>query len=252
MTALSVNVNKLATLRNSRGKNTPNVTAFARKILEYGAHGITVHPRPDGRHIRTHDVEELHRLLVEWNGGAKTRAEYNIEGYPSDDFLMMLERFPPDQATLVPDPPEAITSNAGWDLVANEDFLAGVIHRLKARGIRVSLFIDPARFTPEQQAALSRLRPERVELYTEAFAEHFGGAANASTLASYVQAAEAARALGIGVNAGHDLSQANLAGLLRAIPWIDEVSIGHALVCEALEQGFATTIANYLRIIKTL
>lgn len=249
MTHLSVNVNKLATLRNSRGKNTPDVTALARKILTYGAHGITVHPRPDGRHIRAHDVRDLRLMIDEWNA-ENPRIEYNIEGYPSEDFLRLVEEAHPDQATLVPDPPEAITSNAGWDLVKNSDFLKDVLARLKKAGIRASLFFEPAKFDGAQERALSGLRPDRIELYTEAYADAFPTDKRAAVTAEYARVSEFAAKHGIEVNAGHDLSQANLAYLLREVPMIAEVSIGHALICEALEQGLETTVRNYLAIVE--
>lgn len=249
MCKLSVNVNKLATLRNSRGKNLPDVAAAARRILTYGAHGITVHPRPDGRHIRPPDVLVLHDLVKEWNHSAKVPVEYNIEGYPSDDFLFLLESVLPDQATFVPDPPEALTSNAGWDLVANEERLATILKRQRSLGIRSSLFIDPNMMVTEQIAALLRLMPDRIELYTEAYSDHYGTPEQTRITETYVEIARVAQAAGIGVNAGHDLNQNNLAHLLSKIPWIAEVSIGHALMCEALEQGMQTTIGNYLKLI---
>lgn len=249
MTHLSVNVNKLATLRNARGKNTPDVTALARKILTYGAHGITIHPRPDGRHIRTHDVRDLRKMIDEWNA-KNPRVEYNIEGYPSDDFLELVIGAYPDQATLVPDPPDAITSNAGWDLAANFNFLESVLARLKKARIRVSLFVEPATFNPEQEQALAALRPDRIELYTEAYADAWSTEQRFSVTREYSRVAEAAQKYGIDVNAGHDLTQSNLEYLLREVPQIKEVSIGHALICEALEQGLETTIKNYLAIVK--
>lgn len=249
MTQLSVNVNKLATLRNSRGKNTPDVEAFARKILLYGAHGLTVHPRPDGRHIRVHDVEAIGALVREWNQKNR-QVEFNIEGYPSEDFLRLIETHRPHQATLVPDPPEALTSNAGWDLVAAKPLLNEVLPRLRAFGTRVSLFVEPSKFDALQEQALRELKPERIELYTEAFADAFTTSERDQVTAEYARVASRAEALGIGVNAGHDLSQLNLAYLLQRVPQIAEVSIGHALMCEALEQGMETTITNYLRIVK--
>lgn len=250
MTHLSVNVNKLATLRNSRGKNNPDVVALARKILHYGAHGITVHPRPDGRHIRPPDVVALRSLVEEYNReGHGHSAEFNVEGYPSEDFIQLLEQNLPHQATLVPDPPEALTSNAGWDLVTHYGYLEGVIKRLKKAHIRVSLFIDPDSFDEDQKKALSSLMPDRIELYTEAFAEAYATPQAATATAHYVKAAEIATKLGIELNAGHDLNQDNLGYLLEQIPQIKEVSIGHALICEALEQGLEKTIRNYLAIL---
>lgn len=250
MTQLSVNVNKLATLRNSREKNLPDVTALARKILAYGAHGITVHPRPDGRHIRLHDVASLADLLKRWNAdNPANHLEYNIEGYPSDEFLSLIERTRPAQCTLVPDPPEALTSNAGWDLKKNEIQLARVLAQLRRSSVRISLFVDPAMFDEEQREALVRLRPDRIELYTEAYSDAFHRADRDAVTQGYVQVAKIARDAGIGVNAGHDLNQNNLGFLIAKIPWIDEVSIGHALICEALEQGLENTVRAYLKIL---
>lgn len=248
MTHLSVNVNKLATLRNSREKNLPDVTALSEKILHYGAHGITVHPRPDGRHIRLPDVKALGALVQRWNRAHGTAAEFNIEGYPSTDFLKLILETRPDQCTLVPDPPEALTSNAGWDLTKNEALLETVLKQLK--GVtRVSLFIDPKHFTASDEAALGRLKPGRIELYTETFSDDFSTPAQLATTDHYVVVAEKARNLGIGVNAGHDLNQKNLGSLIEAIPWMDEVSIGHALICESLEDGLEKTVGDYLRIL---
>jgi len=254
MTKLSVNVNKLATIRNSRGKNNPDVTAFAERILDLGAHGITVHPRPDGRHIRHQDVLSLHALLGSWNRQnattEMTRAEFNIEGYPSPDFMEMIEQVRPDQCTLVPDPPEALTSNAGWNLRTREAELSGILQDLKNWNVRSSVFVDPQDFDLDFTAALGRLHPQRIELYTERFAETFGTPLASESVDLYKRAAQIARDLEIGVNAGHDLNQKNLDALIRAIPWIEEVSIGHALICEALEDGMPTTIRNYLQTLK--
>ncbi len=249
MTRLSVNVNKLATLRNARGKNLPDVAQLSGKILQYGAHGITVHPRPDGRHIRTMDVLNLHDVVKKWNQSHKAHAEFNIEGYPAREFLDLVRQVKPDQCTLVPDPPEALTSNAGWDLAANADFLLGVLGELKEQGIRVSLFVDPAGFAGPQLSALTRLKPDRIELYTEAYADHFGTDKQNQITELYSRASEYALSHGIGVNAGHDLNQQNLGFLTAQIPRLAEVSIGHALICEALEQGLEVTIRNYLKIL---
>lgn len=250
MTHLSVNVNKLATLRNSRGKNNPDVAAWARKILSFGAHGITVHPRPDERHVRAADVPVLRALVEEYNGpDHKHSVEFNMEGYPSEDFLALVEKNRPHQATLVPDPPDAITSNAGWDLKANKDFLSAVLARLKGAGIRASLFVEPAKFDSAQEAALRLLKPGRIELYTEAFADAFPTALRDTITRDYLRVARIAADAGIGVNAGHDLNQQNLRFLLQQVPQIKEVSIGHALICEALEQGMETTVKNYLALV---
>lgn len=252
MTQLSVNVNKLATLRNSREKNNPDVASMAKKILGYGAHGITVHPRPDGRHIRTHDVHEIHELITKWNSTAgQKKVEFNIEGYPSDEFLEMIGKVRPHQCTLVPDPPEALTSNAGWDLVGETARLTRVLGDLRKMGVRASLFVEPAIFDEAQAQALVQLRPDRIELYTEAYADHFTHTDRAQVTEDYARVARVARTAGVGVNAGHDLNQENLGYLVQAIPWIDEVSIGHALICEALEQGLEQTIHSYLKILQT-
>ena len=249
MTLLSVNVNKLATLRNARGKNNPDVLAWSRRILDFGAHGITVHPRPDARHVRFDDVRLLKPMIAAWNEANGRHAEFNVEGYPSPDFLDLIEEVRPDQATLVPDPPDAITSNAGWDLESTEDDLEVVIKRLRGLGVRTSLFLDPATFTRYQESSLSRLRPERVELYTEAFAEAHGTAGAAEVDALYASVGGLINALKIELNAGHDLSQHNLAALLAAVPTVREVSIGHALICEALDAGMAATVAAYLELV---
>lgn len=248
MTYLSVNVNKLATLRNSREKNLPNVAAFAEKILTYGAHGITIHPRPDGRHIRNHDVWEIRDLIEKWNARG-ANVEFNIEGYPSPEFLRLIAEAKPHQATLVPDPPEALTSNAGWDLVSNESFLRQVLGEIRTERTRVSLFVEPDKFDAHQASALTRLQPERIELYTEAFSDAYPTPLRDKVTQNYVRVAEEAISKGIGINAGHDLNQKNLGFLLSQIPQIDEVSIGHALMCEALEDGMEQTIRAYLRIV---
>ena len=252
MTHLSVNVNKLATLRNSRGKNMPDVVTLSERILDYGAHGITVHPRPDGRHILWSDVAALNRQIAARNAASGLgAAEFNIEGFPSREFIAAIGKYLPSQCTLVPDPPEALTSNAGWDLVGREPYLAEVIRDLRntAPKVRVSLFVDPEGFGEDAAAALARLRPDRIELYTEAFADHFDQRHREAVTAKYVKTARVASDLGIGVNAGHDLNQRNLKYLLDKIPTVAEVSIGHALICEALEQGLESTVKSYLQIV---
>lgn len=242
MTKLSVNINKLATIRNSRGKNNPDVVKGAIDIMAFGGQGITVHPRPDERHIRRSDVYELRKVVKS--------VEFNIEGYPSEDFLRMLEDVMPEQATLVPDPPEALTSNAGWRVRENEALLREVAGRLKVKGIRVSIFIDPETMSDGEYAMLKAMGVDRVELYTEKYAERFGEADQESVLATYVRSAEKARAAGLGVNAGHDLDTQNLTRLIAAIPWIDEVSIGHALICDALYMGLELSVQKYLSCIR--
>lgn len=249
MTRLSVNVNKLATLRNSREKNNPDVAALSRKILTYGAHGLTVHPRPDGRHIRRGDVASLHELVREWNKTAPRPVEYNIEGYPSPDYMALLREFTPHQATLVPDPPEALTSNAGWNVSGEAHFLKPIIHELKSLGIRVSLFVDPFEFSEAHLKALIQVGADRIELYTEKYADAYSTPERAAVTARYAEVARQADTHGLGVNAGHDLNQENLCFLLENAPPIEEVSIGHALICESLEQGLETTVKNYLRLV---
>lgn len=247
MTKLSVNVNKLATLRNSREKNNPDLEWWGRKILEWQAHGLTVHPRPDGRHIRTADVFALAKIVHEFKGS--NRPEFNVEGYPSDEYFELVKKSKPHQCTLVPDPPEALTSNAGWDFAANRDFLIDVTKRLHDQGTRVSLFLEPKKFDNRQAEALSKIGCDRVELYTEDYADAFNDQTLSAILPIYQKAAATATELKLGINAGHDLNQQNLGALIDAIPQLAEVSIGHALICEALEQGFATTLKNYLQIL---
>jgi len=238
MTKLSVNINKIALLRNARGRNYPDVLAFSRRFLELGAHGITLHPRPDQRHARYQDVEALLPLCRQYG------RELNVEGYPTDDFMEVVERVRPDQCTLVPDAPGQLTSDHGWDIARNRDVLEPIIARLKARGIRTSLFIDVD--GPALEIA-RQIGVDRVELYTEPYAECFGTDQAPAVLARFRQTAEQATALGLGVNAGHDLNLQNLPAFL-AIPGILEVSIGHALTVECLEYGMNHVIAEYLKI----
>lgn len=240
-TKLSVNVNKLATLRNSRGKNNPDVLAHSLEIIRFGGEGITVHPRPDERHIRRRDVYELKEAIS---------VELNIEGYPSEDFVRMVEEVRPAQCTLVPDPPHVLTSNAGWKVKENLGLLRAVASRLRARGVRVSVFVDPESMDESEYGMLAEAGVDRVELYTEKYAESFGQTGEAEVLANYRAAAVSARAAGLGVNAGHDLTSENLPRLIAAIPWIDEVSIGHALICDALTWGLETTVKKYLSAIE--
>ncbi|MCM2283018.1 MAG: pyridoxine 5'-phosphate synthase [Bdellovibrionaceae bacterium] len=230
-------MNKIATLRNSRGKNLPDVLKVSLDIERFGAEGITVHPRPDGRHIRKEDVDALK---------ANIKVELNVEGYPSDDFLTMVENVVPAQATLVPDPPHVLTSNAGWRVTENEALLAEVVERLRAKGIRVSVFIDPRTVGENDWRLLRKLGVDRVELYTEEYADAFSTPRRDEVTALYRSAAEQAQAHGLGVNAGHDLNLINLRHLVTAIPWIDEVSIGHALISDALYDGLEKTVARYL------
>ncbi len=234
MVNLSVNINKIAVLRNSRGGDLPSVTEAARVCERFGAQGITVHPRPDERHIRYADVRELAGIVT---------TEFNIEGNPREKkFVDLVLETRPAQVTLVPDASGAITSNAGWDTIANAGFLREVTARFKEAGIRVSIFVDPS---PEMVAGAAAVGADRVELYTEAYAREYA-ADRGAAIAPYLAAAEEARRQGLGLNAGHDLNLDNLRWFARTIPWLDEVSIGHALIADALYFGFEKTIALYL------
>lgn len=237
MTRLSVNINKIATLRNARGGNNPDVIRTAIDCERFGAQGITVHPRPDERHIRYSDVLELKKVVT---------TEFNIEGYPDDRYMRLIAEVRPEQATLVPDKPDAITSSAGWDTLANRDLLEKVIARIKGAGVRVSVFVDPDVRMVEGAA---RCGADRIELYTEPYASAYHRSRE-KAIAPYLQAAERAREAGLGLNAGHDLDLNNLAYLRRSIPWLDEVSIGHALISDALYFGLENTIQLYLRELK--
>lgn len=242
MTKLSINVNKVATLRNTRTLEIPSVVRLSRIALEAGAHGITVHPRPDQRHIRPADVLELSQLLEEFPD-----AEYNIEGNPFHGLVEHCERAKPDQATLVPDAREAFTSNHGWNLVeldtASRAALSRSVGELKALGARVSLFLDPV---VDMMPIARSLGADRVELYTEPYAAAAAAGRGAESIAVYARAAAAARAVGLGVNAGHDLSLFNLHAFVTGSGPIDEVSIGHALIADALEVGMAEAVRRYL------
>lgn len=237
MTKLSVNVNKLATLRNSRDKNLPDVLQSTLAIISYGAEGITVHPRPDERHIRKSDVYAISKAID---------VEFNIEGYPSNEFLDLVKEIRPAQCTLVPDAPEAFTSNAGWQIEPNLALLQKSIADLHAHGVRTSLFMDPYTLTEKELNCLKMTKTDRVELYTEAYADDFGTAKGEATLEDYKQAANKINQLGIELNAGHDLNLKNLRPFITAIPSIKEVSIGHALITDALEYGMKDTILRYL------
>lgn len=234
MTRLSVNINKIATLRNARGGNNPNVVRSAQDCERFGVHGITVHPRPDERHITTKDAYDLKAVVT---------TEYNIEGYPDERFMQMVKEIKPAQATLVPDPPDVLTSNAGWDTVKNESFLKGIIDELKAAGVRTSIFLEP---NIEMVHGAKKVGTDRIELYTESYATGFKSN-KAQAIKPYIEAANEAHKLGIGVNAGHDLDLENLNYLITEIPFIDEVSIGHALICDALYYGLENTIQMYLK-----
>ena len=232
MTHLSVNINKIATLRNARGGNTPNVCQVALDCERFGAQGITVHPRPDERHIRQTDVWELKSIL---------KTEFNIEGYPSKEFIELVTSVKPHQVTLVPDPPEAVTSSAGWDTVTNLEFLKKVVTDFQHAGIRVSIFVD-TNLKNIEYAALTGT--DRVELYTEPYATNYS-VDREKAVAPFVEAAKLAKKLGMGLNAGHDLSLVNLSYFHAMIPWLEEVSIGHALISDALYFGLDDTIKRY-------
>ena len=232
MTRLSVNINKVATLRNARGGDIPNVVKVALDCETFGADGITVHPRPDERHIRRADVYDLRPLL---------RTEFNIEGYPSPEFIDLVLKVKPHQVTLVPDSPTQITSNSGWDTKTNIDFLTDVLDQFNTAGIRTSVFVST---DTEMIEYAAKAGADRVELYTEPYATAFPKDPEVA-IASFVEAARVARKLGLGLNAGHDLSLLNLNFFYKNIPWLDEVSIGHALISDALYLGLERTIQEY-------
>jgi pyridoxine 5-phosphate synthase len=237
MTRLSVNINKIATLRNARGGNNPDVIKVAIDCERFGAQGITVHPRPDERHIRYKDVLTLRDVVT---------TEFNIEGYPDERYVKMMHEVKPAQATLVPDPPDAITSNAGWDTIKHAAFLRDIVQEIKALGIRVSIFVDPQ---PRMVEAAIAVGADRVELYTEPYAVEY--LVNKEiAIKPYIESAKIAHAGGIGINAGHDLDLNNLKYLHQNIPHLDEVSIGHALVSDALYYGLENTIQLYLKQLK--
>lgn len=237
MTKLSVNINKIATIRNARGGNMPDVTKAALDCELFGAEGITVHPRPDERHIRYSDVRTIRPLI---------RTEFNIEGNPIPSFIDLVTEVIPDQVTLVPDAHDAITSNAGWDTIRNRGFLTEVCAEFKSKGIRTSIFVDP---DPRMAEAAAACGCDRVELYTEAYASMYP-MDRESAILPFIKAAEAARNAGLGVNAGHDLNLENLEYFIRNIPWTAEVSIGHAIICDALYMGLEKTIKDYLSKVK--
>lgn len=234
MTALSVNINKVATLRNARGGTMPNLLEVTKDLQRYGAQGITVHPRPDQRHIRYEDVRTLPEILT---------TEFNIEGNPIPKFVDLVMKVKPAQVTLVPDAVDALTSNAGWDTIKNQDFLKEIIKKFQSEGIRTSIFIDPVLDQIEGAAATGT---DRIELYTEAYAADYTRNREIA-IAPYVAASERANELGLGINAGHDLNLDNLAYFAKRIPSLLEVSIGHALICESLYLGFENVIPMYLQ-----
>jgi len=234
MTKLSVNINKVATLRNARGGDNPNIVQVAKDCERFGAHGITVHPRPDERHITKRDVYDLKGIVT---------TEFNIEGYPDERFMKIIEEIRPTQATLVPDPPNVLTSNAGWNTIKNEEFLTKTIGQLKNWGVRTSIFIEPEKAMMD--GAL-KCGTDRVELYTEMYASAFPDNREMA-IADYKAASDHAHELGLGINAGHDLDLDNLSYLIETLPYIAEVSIGHALFCDAIYMGLENTIQSYLR-----
>lgn len=237
MTRLSVNINKIATLRNARGGNNPDVIKVAMDCERFGAQGITVHPRPDERHIRYSDVIALKKIVT---------TEFNIEGYPDERYLKLVLDVKPAQATLVPDKPDAITSNAGWDTLANESLLTDLIQEIKQAGIRVSIFVDPAAKMVE---GAKKIGADRIELYTEPYASQYH-TNKEEAIKPYVDAAKIAYEIGLGINAGHDLDLHNLQYFKKSIPHLGEVSIGHALISDALYYGLENTIQLYLRQLK--
>lgn len=232
MTKLSVNINKVATIRNARGGNVPNVCQVALDCEKFGADGITVHPRPDERHIRYQDVYDLRPIL---------KTEFNIEGNPTDEFIKLVNSVKPHQVTLVPDAHDAITSNAGWDTVKHFDFLKDVIASFHESGIRVSIFVDA---NPRMVEYAAKTGADRVELYTEPYASMYA-VSREQAIEPFIQAAKTAQDLSLGLNAGHDLSLENLKYFHQQIPWLDEVSIGHALIADALYLGLENTIKQY-------
>ena len=238
MTKLSVNINKLATLRNSRGGNVPNLVQSAKDIESFGAQGITVHPRPDERHIRYQDARDLKDVVT---------TEFNIEGNPIPKFVDLVLEVKPTQVTLVPDAEDAITSNAGWDTVKHKDFLAEVIKTFKDHGIRTSIFVDPDEVMVQGAA---KTGTDRIELYTESFAHTFSTGKKEEGIAAFVKAAQVANDLGLGLNAGHDLSLDNIQFFKENIPNLLEVSIGHALICESIYLGLENVVNMYLHRLK--
>ena len=232
MTILSVNINKVATLRNARGENIPNVEKFAKDCEEYGAEGITVHPRPDGRHITYEDVRKLKKIVT---------TEFNIEGFPSKEFLDLVVEVKPDQVTLVPDSPEVLTSCEGWDTVENGEVLKKICTLLRDNGIRSSIFVAPR---GEMVVGAANAGADRVELYTKPYADMYHEDREFA-IAPYIEAATIAREAGLGLNAGHDLNLENLGYFSEMIPWLDEVSIGHAIISDALYYGIKDTIRKY-------
>ncbi|MDC0980223.1 pyridoxine 5'-phosphate synthase [Bdellovibrionales bacterium] len=249
MILLSVNVNKFATLRNARGQNNPDLLQVCKDIVSFGARGLTVHPRPDERHITRTDLFQISQWVGQFNESCEDskKLEFNIEGYPSREFLNMMEELRPDQCTLVPDTPDVLTSNAGWLPQESETLLAPIVARFKELGVRSSLFISPFDIFDSELAALERIAPDRVELYTESYAENFCKEKREPITEVYRKVAQRVFELGIEINAGHDLNLDNLSYLVERLPMLKEVSIGHALVCESLYLGLERTVKSYLR-----
>lgn len=241
--ALSVNVNKVALLRNTRHLGIPSVLRAAEQCLLAGAQGITVHPRPDARHIRSGDVDDLAAFLKDW-----PQAEFNIEGNPTQNLMDFVRRHKPHQVTFVPDAEDQFTSDHGWTLPQDAERLKPLIREAQDLGVRVSLFMDP---NPAAMPHVAELGADRIELYTETFASAFGTPAQDAVLAGFTATAEAALKVGLGINAGHDLNRDNLSVFLRHVPGVLEASIGHALIADALELGYAETVRSYLRVIAT-
>ncbi|RLD42544.1 MAG: pyridoxine 5'-phosphate synthase [Bacteroidetes bacterium] len=237
MTRLSVNINKIATLRNARGGNIPDVQKIAVDCERFGAQGITVHPRPDERHVTRKDIELLRPLI---------KTEFNIEGNPTPEFIALVLKHKPDQVTLVPDDPNQLTSDHGWDTIKHKTFLQDVVGQFQNADIRTSIFVDP---DIEMVEGAKATATDRIELYTESYAADFSNGKE-EAIAPFIEAAKFAKKIGLGLNAGHDLNLVNLNYFVRNIPWIDEVSIGHALVCDALYYGLDNTVQLYLRELK--
>jgi pyridoxine 5-phosphate synthase len=244
VTKFSINLNKFALIRNARGGALPDLEAVARRCIARGVHGVTVHPRPDERHARAADVRMLKRLVT-----GQPPVELNVEGYPADSYLALVEETRPHQATLVPDAPDQLTSDHGWDVKRDADRLIPILARLRAAGVRSSLFLDP---DIAQVEAAARTGTDRIELYTESWAQAFGTPTASQVLDGFAAAAKRATALGLGVNAGHDLNLENLGPFLAAVPEVLEVSIGHAFICEAFDYTLEGTVDRYLAIVAAI
>ena len=245
MVRLSVNINKIATLRNARGEDNPNLLSVVKALLSFGVQGLTVHPRPDQRHILYKDVRDIQDFLQKQN---IKDIEFNIEGTPGTEFLQLIKEVKPHQCTLVPDGPNVITSNSGWNFHSQFKLLQKTLNFLKEQKIRSSVFLDPFTFDSKEQEALKLLKPNRAELYTKAYADSYHTVQKQETTDCYKKASEKLHSMGIAINAGHDLNRENLSFLLKSVPNIQEVSIGHALICEALYEGLEKVCKDYLRI----